>query len=248
MNNFFTAALLGTVQGLAEFLPISSSGHLVIAQSLIPGFSQPPVVFDAALHMGTLLAILVYFWEKIRRVNTNYIKLLIVGTIPAVIVGLVINSFADELFSSLIVVGTALIATGVLNFVVANSKPSNQALTTQKSFFVGFFQALAIIPGLSRSGSTIFAGVYKGLKKEEAAQFSFLLSVPAVLGANLLQIISVDNYQIDIAFFATGFIFAFLTGVLAIKIVFAALTHRYYKLFSFYCLGLGAIILATQLI
>ncbi len=247
MTNYFTAIILGLVQGFTEFLPVSSSGHLVIAQHIIPGFNAPPVIFDAVLHMGTLFAILFYFKKQILALKFGYIKLLVVASIPAFLFGLLVNNYADRLFESILLVSIGLIITGLFNLKVSNTKSVGTVITSKIALFIGLFQAIAIIPGISRSGSTIFAGVVKGVDKKNAAQFSFLLSIPAVMGANFLQIMKASEYVIDLNFFAVGFILAFLAGILAINLVIRSLESKIYKYFSFYCLALGFIVLMQTL-
>lgn len=169
--NVLSAAILGVVQGLTEFLPVSSSGHLVLAQSLIPGFKQPGIVFDVILHLGTLLAVLYYFRSKILKISLKYLVFLAVGTIPAVIVGFLFKKQLEGLFDSLKYVGFALIVSGLINLFTHKAQIGKSLLDYKKSFLIGIAQAVAIIPGISRSGSTIFAGIKQGIKPEEAVEF-----------------------------------------------------------------------------
>jgi len=203
--NFLFAAFLGIIQGLTEFLPVSSSGHLVIAQKLIPSFTQPGILFDVILHFGTLFSVLFFFRKKLLSyLNIKYLTILALGTLPAVVVRLLFKSQIETLFHSVRVVGFALLLTGTMNLLTDKIKSKDQRLTTKNSFLVGLAQAVAIIPGISRSGSTIFAGVAKGIDKKKAAEFSFILSIPAILGANILEIFSHgfgDNFDLRNALF-----------------------------------------------
>jgi undecaprenyl-diphosphatase len=241
--NYIWSLVLGILQGFTEFLPVSSSGHLVLVQSLIPGFSQPGVLFDVCLHFGTLFAVLFFFKEKLFKLSFKYILYIIVATIPAVIVGFFLKDYIHSLFSSVEVVGVALIVTGLLNYLTYKHKEEKKSLDYKKSIFVGLMQAFAIIPGVSRSGSTIFAGVKSGLSSEDAAEFSFLISVPAIIGANILEIYSNWGEKINYIPYIIGFIAAFVSGIFAIKLVLKFLEEKKFKIFAFYCLALGIITL-----
>ena len=243
--NFLFAAFLGIIQGLTEFLPVSSSGHLVIAQKLIPSFTQPGILFDVILHFGTLFSVLFFFRKKLLSyLNIKYLTLLALGTLPAVVVGLLFKSQIETLFNSVRVVGYALLLTGTMNLLTDKIKSKDQRLTTKNSFLVGLAQAVAIIPGISRSGSTIFAGVVQGIDKKKAAEFSFILSIPAILGANILEIFSHGlggNFE-PLAYFS-GFVVSALVGYFSIKVVFSAISSKKFKYFGIYCILLGTIIL-----
>ncbi len=243
MGNFY-ALILGIVQGLTEFLPVSSSGHLVIVQNMIPGFDQPGILFDVVLHAGTLLAVLVYFYKRILKLDKNTYKLLAIGTIPAVIVGFFLQDIIELLFGSVKLVGVALLITATFNYLVDEAKPSAKKLNEKGSLIVGLFQAFAIIPGISRSGSTIFAGVKNGVQKQKAAEFSFLLSVPVIFGATLVQLLNYAGGTAgQLSFYLIGFVAAFLSGLLAIKIVFKTLLSGSFRIFAVYCFLLGVAVL-----
>lgn len=241
--NIFYAAILGAVQGLTEFLPISSSGHLVIAQHLVPGFSQPGVLFDVVLHAGTLGAVLFYFRKKILSMNHKYMLLIIIGTIPAVVIGLLFQDQVEAIFSNLKLVGVALLVTGAMNYLVDRLKTSKSLPSGVDAFVIGLGQAFAIVPGISRSGTTIFAATARGLKREDAAEFSFLLSIPAILGAIALQILKYHNGAINIPSYATGFTTAFIFGVISIKVLLNLLRSKKLIYFAIYCLILGSLVL-----
>lgn len=241
----FQAIFLGILQGLTEFLPVSSSGHLVIAQSLIPGFSQPGVLFDAILHGGTMLAVLWYFRKMILGLDRRMLVLLAVGTVPAGIVGITLKDFLEGLFSNTRMVGIALLITGGMNWMIDTRHKTldtrhKSAIGWADAIVVGVAQAIAIIPGISRSGSTIFAGVIRGIKKEEAAVFSFLLSVPAVAGSVGLEAISHGGKDgIDFASYFLGAVAAFIVGYFSIGILMRFLLERKFKVFAIYCWVLG---------
>lgn len=238
--NFFSALFLGVLQGFTEFLPVSSSGHLVIAQSLIPGFSQVGITFDVILHFGTFFAVIFYFRKKLLGLSRKYLIFLLLGTIPAVVIGLLFRNTIEVMFQSVRVVSIALILSGVLNLLTDRAISKKEKLNEKKSLFVGVFQALAIIPGLSRSGSTIFAGVKSGLSGKDAAEFSFLLSLPAILGANILEFYSHSIGTIENpGLYLVGFISAFVAGVLAIGLVIKFLAEKRFEIFAYYCFAVG---------
>jgi len=246
MTSFIYPVLLGILQGLTEFLPVSSSGHLVLAQSLIPGFSQPGVLFDVILHFGTLLAILIFFAKQIFRISVRYILLIIVGTIPAVIAGYFLQDSIAKIFSSTTLVGVALIITGLVNLLTSLSPRRNRKLNFKNSLLIGLAQAFAIIPGISRSGSTIFTAIKSGLSPKKAARYSFLLSVPAVFGANVLEIykyIKQPSFEAVTrgmwGYYALGFIAALISGVGAIGVVIRLLEKNKFRWFFYYCVIMG---------
>lgn len=236
---------LGIIQGLTEFLPVSSSGHLVIAQSLIPGFSQPGVLFDVVLHAGTLLAVILYFRKRIISLDKRMLLLLIFGSIPAAFVGFLFKDFLEGLFSNPQAVGAALLATGIMNWLVDRTKNTeHRPLRGRKAgwwdaLFIGAFQAIAIIPGISRSGSTIFAGVWRGIKKEDAAEFSFLLSIPAVSGAIFLQLIYSHGESFNYMFYFLGAVVSLVVGYASIGLLMKLLIQRHFRVFAIYCFIVG---------
>lgn len=253
------ALILGLVQGLTEFLPISSSGHLVLGQKLL-GFSQPPVLFDILVHVGTLTAVIIFFHRTlsllIRRTwgfLANRGKLpkkvifIVVGTIPAAIVGFFLNSYLAIIFDSVALVGMALIVNSVLLFSTTLIKKSGKKLskmTWQDALIVGILQALAILPGMSRSGSTVVAGLWRNLKREMAFTFSFLLSIPAILGAMSLQLGDLKGITSDQVFpNMIGFASAAFSGYLALILFKKAVMKGKLAYFGIYCGLFGLIIL-----
>ncbi len=244
--SFTTSLLLGIIQGLTEFLPVSSSGHLVLIQSFSPAFAQPGVLFDVVLHAGTLTAIILYFWKQIPKLGSRYLSLIIVASLPAALVGYLFSDFFEGLFVNPRLVGFALLATAAVNFSVDRFSAKLKRINFGQAFWVGLFQAVAIIPGVSRSGSTIFAGTATKIDRQEAARFSFLLSVPAVLGANLLQFLKygIGYQEISLNYYLVGFVMAAVAGYLAIKLVYQFLLAKKFKFFGIYCLlvGLGVIL------
>lgn len=246
--NILQAIALGLVQGITEFLPVSSSGHLVIGQKIF-GLAKPPVLFDILVHIGTLLAVLVFFKNKFLKLSKKIICLILIGTVPAALAGLFLNQYAQTLFNSLKLVGVSLLATAFLLFstklLKAKTKIFSQ-LNWQKAFIVGCFQALAILPGVSRSGSTIIGGLWTGLKKETAFDFSFLLAVPAILGALALQIPEISSNGDQLAMGFVGLITASISGFLSLKLFKQIVLKSKLYYFGFYCLVLGVGILLAS--
>lgn len=242
---FYQSILLGVLQGLTEFLPVSSSGHLVLAQNFF-GFTQERVLFDVVLHLGTTLAILVYFTSDILKLSKKTIFLLILGSIPAALVGFLFQDFIESLFASAKLVGVALLVTAAMNWSTDRAQARRDKLGVVDALWIGIAQAFAIIPGISRSGSTIFAGTNLGVNRKQAAEFSFLLSVPAVLGANILTFATKGaNNGLPFGIYFVGFLASFLTGILAIAIVLRVLLEKRFRYFAIYAgiLGILAILL-----
>lgn len=264
------AILLGFIQGLTEFLPVSSSGHLVIAQSLIPGFTQPGALFDATLHLGTLCAVVVYFWKDLWSIVLSFfgvsygritvpaarhlLILLIVGSVPTAIIGFAFKDLFEALFSQVTPVGFALIVTGTILFVserFGRRERDLPLMTWLDAFVIGIVQGIAIIPGISRSGSTIGAGLTLGLDPATALQYSFLMSVPAVFGAVLLETRHLTPAVVNglpWGAYLSGTIAAGIVGYLSISFLLKMLIRRRLIFFAVYCWILGAGVIAFRLL
>lgn len=241
------AIVLGFIQGITEFIPVSSSGHLVIIQHFFKGFSQPGVLFDAMLHLGTMIAVIFYFKDKIIEMFTNkkLLLLVILATIPTAIIGFSFKENFEEMFLNVKLTALALILTGIVVFIADRVKNGNKELkktTWVDSIIVGIAQGIAIIPGISRSGSTISIGIFLNLDKKFAMEFSFLLSIPAILGAVILQLrhISKDTLaNVDILPYIFGIITAIVTGYLSIRVLLNFLQKQRLYIFSIYCWLIG---------
>lgn len=239
--NILSAAFLGLVQGLTEFLPVSSSGHLVIAQNLM-NFKQPGVLFDVTLHLATAMAVIIYFRKEILTLKPRMIGLLILGTIPAGLAGVLFQDQVEALFLSTKLVGVALLVTAVMNFYVDRQEGRREKVDSFDAAVVGIAQAIAIIPGISRSGSTIFAATQMNVDRRTAAKFSFLLSIPAILGAGFVQFISHGvGETIIVGPYLVGFVVAFASGLVAIHLVLQLLVEKRFKYFGFYAAIIGAV-------
>ena len=242
--NLVQGFLLGLIQGLTEFLPVSSSGHLVIAQKLL-GFSQPPVTFDVLVHLATAAAVVIFLWPVIKSLKLDTLVAVVIGTLPAVVVGLLLNSRLDVLFNSLPLVGGSLLIPSLLLFAAISRYPKARSiqLTSKTAFLIGLFQALAILPGISRSGSTIAAAIILGVKPSLAFTFSFLLALPAILGAQMIQLPQLTASSIPVSILITGFVTALVSGFFALKLLRTVVISKNLSPFAYYCLTLGLIVL-----
>lgn len=224
--SIFDALLLGLIQGITEFVPVSSSGHLILAREFLGIATQADLAFDVVLHLATALAVLVYFrhdiWQLLNKPNEHKTMwgALIFATLPAVVIGLLFEDFIVEYARGSGVVAFALILGSVL-FVVAErmGKQEEVGLTTKKGLMIGLYQVLAFIPGMSRSGSTISGGLLFGLTREQATRFAFLLSFPILLGVGVLKVIELVQDGVSASFtlsLVSGGVVAFAVGLLAI--------------------------------
>jgi len=244
--NFFQATILAVIQGLTEFLPVSSSGHLVILQKYF-NFSEPPVLFDILVHVGTLGAVIIYFRKELLKISRQTVWLIILGTIPAAIVGLFLQNHIEQIFNSLKLVGLSLLVTAGFLFSTKKLKPFNRRFSQAKwqdALLVGAFQALAILPGISRSGSTIISGLWRKFDRPTAFRFSFYLAIPAIIGATVLQLPELISIQFNYLNQAIlGMIIAGATGYFALVTLKRVLVSKKFWLFGLYCLFLGLLLL-----
>lgn len=251
--------LLGLIQGATEFLPISSSGHLVIAKHLL-GIETYGVTLEVWLHAGTLLAVLVYYWRRIIGLaccfftpienetyrNRTLLWALIIGTLPAVIIGLLFKSFIEETFGSPQFTAAMLVVTGLILLTTCRAKSRGVVIGAKPGLYVGLAQALAILPGISRSGSTISTALWLGAEPVAAAEFSFLLSIPAIGGAFLLDLFDVGQgffSSPEVPYYLLGAAVSFICGLLAIHYLLKILTKGKFFIFGFYCLVIGLVAL-----
>ncbi len=244
--------VLGIVQGLTEFLPVSSSGHLVLFESWF-GITQSGIIFEVLLHAATLGAVFVFFYPALRKLRLPKIGLLLLASIPAALVGILFKSQIESLFNSVVVVACALLVTAGVNFGISYylRRERAVAVTKKSALFIGVLQALAIMPGISRSGSTIFAGLKSGLSRQQAFEFSFLLSIPAIGGAMLLQVLAVVTEGAvfpSVGPMVVGFVAAFLTGLASLSLLKKLLVTNHFSLFGWYAATLAAVVLAFEFI
>jgi undecaprenyl-diphosphatase len=253
------AVVLGLVQGLGEFLPISSSAHLVLAPWLLK-WADPGLTFDIALHIGTLIAIVIYFWKDwlkllskgLTRPKEREGKLfwyLVLATIPGALIGFLFEHIAETVFRNPILIACMLILLGVILYVVDRKGKKQidvEHITLKTSFLVGLSQALAIIPGVSRSGITMTTALALGMTREGAARFSFLLSAPIILGAALVKVPKViaNPAMIDASFLA-GMAMACIAGLASIGFLLRYVQTKTFLPFVIYRFALGALVLAV---
>lgn len=261
---FIDSFLLGLIQGLTEFLPISSSGHLVLGGALLGGELDKSITFEVVVHFGTLCSILIYYHKEItdilrslwdlalnptqfsNKVSTDSnIKLtgfILLSMIPALIVGLTLRETIENVFLNPFTVSIMLLVTGTILFSTRfrNTFPNN--VKASSAFGIGLAQAFAILPGISRSGATISLGLYLGIKREEVANFSFLMVIPVIAGAMLIEVMTMIEMGIPMTAFwdlAIGFVTSLVSGYFALKYLIILLRTRGIHPFAWYCWALG---------
>ncbi len=246
--SYLDAVILGLVQGLTEFVPISSSGHLILVRELFHLSNQNALSVDAILQLATGLAIIVYFARDLKNFihDRTMILAIILGTIPAVVLGLFLESKMETIFRSSSLVACMLIVGACLMYAAEKFAKQDKPLDPKRGFIVGVFQALALIPGISRSGATISGGLFLGLTREAAARFSFLLALPIILGSGLKKLLELSgtNSFGDVGLpLILGSFIAFGSGLWAIHFLINYLKNHKLTVFIWYRLVLAALIL-----
>lgn len=258
------ALILGIIQGLTEFLPVSSSGHLVIFQHLF-GLKDPELLFDVSVHLGTLAAVIIFFWKDIYSIITSLIQftsdfatgkasisemllnaelklavMIIVGSVPTAIIGLLIKKMSDQLFASVFISGLMLIITGTFLWSSLKIKTTTKTgFSFKEALLIGIVQGLAVMPGISRSGSTIVAGLFLGLSREAAARYSFLLSIPAIVGAQILVLKDLPDSSASLSVTVLGTVAAFIVGYFSLKFLLFIIDKGKLHAFAPYCWVVG---------
>jgi undecaprenyl-diphosphatase len=262
--NLLEAMLLGIVQGLTEFLPISSSGHLVLIEFLLK-IKLDDLSYEVFVHLGTLFSVLLVFkrtigamlkavWlqfcssiskgseSNLKDENLRLFWLILAGSVPAGLAGLLFKSQVEKSFGSATFAATMLLVTGIVLFLSAFFKPRKERMSFSDAGWVGIGQALAILPGISRSGMTISAGIFRGVEKSKAAEFSFLLSLPAILGASLIELREVMGnplLQQNLTVYLTGAVSSFGVGYAAIRFLLSVIIKGKFHYFAYYCFAVG---------
>ena len=260
--NWWQALILGLVQGLTEFLPVSSSGHLVIFRELLGVEAPSDLAFEITVHVATVLATIVVFRKQILDLlqglfkfkynkQTDYIAKLVVSMIPVAIVGVLFKDKVEEMFNSLPVVGCALLVTALLLFLSDKAKAKEGGeITFGRALIMGLGQAVAVVPGLSRSGTTISAGLLSGASRNKVAEFSFLMVLVPILGEAFLDLVGGDlaASTVSAAPLLIGFLAAFISGLFACKAMIALVKKAGLKWFALYCAIVGLAVLVCSLV
>lgn len=270
---YFEAIVLGLVQGLAEFLPISSSGHLALLQDIFGVEADKVLLFAVLLHLGTLVSVFVVYWSDIwelivelcatvrdlctgkgLRLEERPVRklgvMIIVATIPTAIIGLVFNDFFSGMYTSMVAVGVGFLITGVIMFIAERMGSANKdirKMNFRNAIFVGVLQGIAIYPGISRSGSTLVGGLTTGLKREFAVKFAFLISIPSILGSVILETPDALAAGTDPSLLGpiiAGVVVAAVSGFIAIKTMIRIVSNKKLSYFSYYVWVLGACTIA----
>lgn len=252
--DYTTAIVLGVIQGIAEFLPISSDGHLVIAEHLL-GIRENNLGMTVALHVGTLASILVVYRRDVLPAlkNPRLVAAVVAATLPLVCVGLFVKDAVESTFQSPLIAGCGLLLTallvGLMPRVEHDSIPLPE-ITWRRGLIIGLFQTIAVLPGVSRSGSTIFGGLTTGLSREAAANFSFYIAVPAIAGAAVLHardLLAGAGGGLDPGPTLVGMLTSFVVGVIALQLLLGLVSRRKLHWFAWYCAALGLGVIAWQL-
>jgi len=251
------AAILGLLQGITEFLPVSSSGHLVLGQALL-GVDPPGVTFEVVVHVATLCAVLWVYRVRVRelfhgmftgdRGAWSYVGLILLASIPAGLVGLLGRSLFERAFASPMLAAAMLLITGTLVWTIraTASGANRERPSASDSIWIGCAQAAAILPGISRSGATVAIGTWLGVDVVRVAEFSFLMSIPAILGAALLHISELGTGQgLGFGALAVGFTCAAVSGIVAIRFFVKTLRDGTFHRFAYYCWAVGAVYLVS---
>lgn len=251
------AILLGIIQGITEFLPISSSGHLVLFQKIFK-VAEPTLTFGIVVHLGTLAAVFAVFWKDIasllRKPFQKLTYLIIAGTIPTAIIGVAFKDFFEEVFRSGRTLGIEFIITGVVLYFADNFNRGRKGIEETSyldAVFVGAMQGAAILPAVSRSGLTISGALFRDMDRDFAARFSFLLSIPAILGAavfDLKDVLKVGIENIDSMNLGAGFILSAIFGYISIKYMIDVLKKGKMRYFSYYVFAIGGLVIIDQYI
>ncbi|MCK4807654.1 MAG: undecaprenyl-diphosphate phosphatase [Candidatus Aegiribacteria sp.] len=250
--------ILAVIQGLTEFLPVSSSGHLALA-GMIMKVPEGDMTFEIVVHLGTLMAVLAVYKKDLtelisgvfrrKRESLVLVGLLIIASIPAALAGFFLADSIEKAFNSPVLVSVMLLITGCVLFSTRFVKSGNRNNPTiTGSLIVGISQAMALLPGISRSGFTISTGLFAGIRKEKAARFSFMLSIPAIAGAAVLKLGDTGSSGIDLSLMITGFVISALTGYLALRILLKFLRAGKFSIFAWYCWLLGLSGLTVSLV
>lgn len=255
--------ILGIIQGLTEWLPISSTGHLRLVEHFCFSGEKVPILFDVILHMGTLIVVLLFFRRDIKDTLSAFVRLdfktehgklvplVIVGTVPTALIGLVFGELIGDVFQSVMPIAIAFILCGIMLYSAKAGKEKTENISYLTAIIIGVAQGVSIIPGISRSGATITVALLLGIKREKAFKFSFLLSIPTILGAlgytlytEFGELASANLGWVEIL---AGAIVAMFVGYLALRLLWKILAKKKFHLFAFYCWLFGVVLIALSL-
>jgi len=270
------AIILGIIQGLTEFLPVSSSGHLAVTQQLLNVPDDKILFFTIMLHLGSLLAVFAVYAKDIGMIIVEFLRLfgevitgkgfkinnehrrlgiyIIIATIPTGLMGIIFGDVFASFYSSTLIIGISLMITGTLLWVAEKSNSGKRNIKDMNTFdalVVGVFQGLAITPGISRSGSTIVGSLFRGFNKELATKFSFLISIPAILGATVFEVkdvLEVGMGDLTIGILIAGILSALISGLFAIRVLINFIKKEKLYYFSFYTWTIGAVVILTSIL
>lgn len=276
---YLQAIIMGLVQGLTEFLPVSSSGHLVLSKFILGANLDTSALFEILLHVGTLVAVFIFYWKDVVNLikeglllvkdcvlfvvkkkkmemylERKMVVFIIIASVPTAILGLLMEAFLEDLFlSSVVAVGFALLVTGVLLMSIRKMPQGHKTLKQMKerdALTIGIVQGIATLPGISRSGSTVTAGIFCGMDKEFAFRFSFLMSIPAILGAAILKLTDVSGADVAANFgpYLVGMLVAAAVGYLSIRWLKNLIQKDQFHYFGYYCLAVGLISIVCGII
>jgi undecaprenyl-diphosphatase len=246
MISLTEAIILSVIQGITEWFPVSSSGHLALMQQFF-GFQN--LSYDVFLHFAGIFAVLFVFKREVlkllsfNKVSLKYIGLLILALIPAGLAGFLLSDWIENLFSNMTYLGIFFIVSGLVVYSSKFSIERKSDISNKDAWFIGLLQALAILPGISRSGMTISAGLFKGISKRAAIRFSFLMSIPLILGASVLKTKDLIVSNIDISILIISFIITFLVSLITIKLLIKIIKSDKFYLFGIYNILLGIVVL-----
>ena len=264
MDQLAKIILLGIIQGLTEWLPVSSTGHLKIAERFLQ-FStlEDSLLFEFILHVGTLIVVLFFFRKDIKNIlsalahldfkteHGKLVPLIAIGTVPAATIGIILEKYVTDIFQTLLPIALALILFGTVLYITKAGKEKTDIISVSTAIIIGIAEGVAIIPGISRSGATIAIALLLGIKREKAFKFSFLLSIPAIIGAIGYTFIQEHNKLAAAGLSWTeiliGIVAAMIVGYFALKLLWKTLALKKFHLFAFYCWLLGIALIALNL-
>lgn len=250
--SFLQALIIAIVEGITEFLPVSSTGHMIIAQQIL-GIESTDFVkmFTVNIQFGAILSVIVLYWKRFFQSTDFYFKLF-VAFLPAAVIGFLLGDFIDSMLENVVVVAISLLLGGIVLLFIDkwfNKPVEDQQITWKRALIIGFFQCIAMIPGVSRSAATIIGGMAQKLTRKNAAEFSFFLAVPTMFAASAYKLL--QNYQViqpnDIQLLVFGNIVAFIVALIAIKTFIGFVTRYGFKIFGYYRIVLGLILLILLL-